>query len=304
MKLLIIFLFIFLANSNIFYISPSVCSNNCDGSENSPFKTILEGLSLLNSQGGGELVLLPGKYENNVNIGLNITNKDYFIYSKAPNTVTIDCGSANFGFRFYNGKYKIANLTFNNCKPPQSLTNQIDKNGGALLFYKSQIELTSLTFTKNSVFSTFNGGAVAIMIGSAIIKNCKFLENNNALLGGALYMEKASVDIQDSIIINDNVVSENGGGLYANYSSVKIDGGNITNNYILNSNGQKEQSQLGCYFSDFNLSKNTYYGNGVSCTNCTIIVDNNNICSKSSFWVLLQFNYVLIFVFFMVFNIF
>lgn len=296
MKKFIIFLIILAAECTIIYISPSICTNNCDGSETSPFKTILEGVSLLNPQGGGELVLLPGKYESNSDFGLNITNKEYFIYSKAPNTVTIDCGSENFGLRFYNGKYKIANLSFNNCKPPLSLTNQIDKNGGALLFYKSQIELTSLTFTKNSVPPTFNGGAIAFMFGSGIINNCRFLQNNNALLGGALYMEKASIDIQDSIVINDNIASKSGGGLFANYSSIKINGGNITGNYIQNSSSQKLQSQIGCYFSDFNISQNVSYGNEVSCTNCTIIADNKNICFRSSFRGLLQFTYVLIFI--------
>ena len=171
------------------YVSADSECDPCDGSEISPYSTIQQGLD---NSGSNILKILSGTYTGSGNVNLVLTQSWKVITTQHPHDSSqtiIDCQNNAWGIYMKSGAYSIIGLTIKNCIAT-TRDNVINKN------HRNQ---------------TLGGALFIESVGSAKnIGNCTF-ENNEADIGGAMYINSASVILQNVVIQNNNAHNYSGG---------------------------------------------------------------------------------------------
>ena len=131
-----------------------------------------------------------------------------------------------------NGGFPI----FENCLFKDNEWGSGDRQGGAMEIHNSSAIIRNTEFQGNGNDSEYDGGAIYIHSNNennednVEITNCQFLENgtnNGNTYGGAIYLSKTGLDIQNSYFY-DNDANNQGGAIY-------IASNTYNNTYISNS---------------------------------------------------------------------
>ena len=191
-----------LSEDNYLYISPLAFYDNtsinytCDGSMESPFTTIQDGLDAADDE--TIIVLTDGIYSGEGNINIQLYDKYRRIESENGylNTI-IDCENEGFGIAIVKGTVLISGLTIENC-------NGITRELHNMTFGNGTLSASSSNYTL--------GGGLWIENSYTKITDCK-LDSNVAQLGGGLYGYSSSIKLENTIVSN-NEASYLGGGCF------------------------------------------------------------------------------------------
>eukprot|EP01091_Cochliopodium_minus_P007489 TRINITY_DN17377_c0_g1_i1.p1 TRINITY_DN17377_c0_g1~~TRINITY_DN17377_c0_g1_i1.p1 ORF type:complete len:506 (+),score=150.23 TRINITY_DN17377_c0_g1_i1:1-1518(+) len=256
-----------------YYVNPTQVNNTfCTIDE--PCKTIANALLYANS--GDTIVLLAGTYNGrgNRNLQVNdlslniqadkgygsviiddmgsISNDSFILFNNtmANTTITINIE----GLIFQNWKESI--LRFDNRgKSDVTINNSLfwkntAVNGAAINANATNFFLTNSNF--NQMYSSNDGGAAKINIGSLSMSNCSFILNR-ARVGGALSLSSAA-SLVDSKFLNNTATY--GGAIAASANSLSI----VNNTFKFNC-GFAEGGALYSFSASFIVRNSIGFGN-------------------------------------------
>ena len=193
-------------NDTYIYVNPdNVCEPDnanitlnytCDGSMEFPFSTIQDALDV--AHGGAVIILQDGTYTGSGNKNLEIYDGYRRIYGEnnAFDTV-LDCENDGFGIAFNKGTFFLSRVTIQNCVAIERRLYNLSLGNGT---------------ATPSVTNRTIGGALWIENAYAKISDCR-LKGNSAELGGALYSYSTTVELERSVVW-DNEAGGVGGALF------------------------------------------------------------------------------------------
>eukprot|EP01130_Rhizamoeba_saxonica_P016585 TRINITY_DN7694_c0_g1_i1.p1 TRINITY_DN7694_c0_g1~~TRINITY_DN7694_c0_g1_i1.p1 ORF type:complete len:302 (+),score=59.45 TRINITY_DN7694_c0_g1_i1:15-920(+) len=236
------------------YIDPTTnCNNTCDGSFDSPFETIQQGLD---ANQGSSMVLLPGVYKGEGNHDLVVNSRFLEIESAdgAEDTL-LDCEGQTGAFHLSSATITLKGFTIKNCvKDKDEETGLILHSGGAIFANSSFLKLIDMVFKSNEASK---GGTLYFENQSVEIYNSTF-EDNSAEHGGIVFLKSANLKMYNPQ--QEDHSAENGDLIYCESAAVQL--------YDNIDNFMADYDQL-----DYNQREELYV-----CNDCSIVYDDIDFC--------------------------
>ena len=246
--------------------------NDGDGSINNPYKD----LTTSRLREGSTIHLANGEYELSAGRSLN---KVTIIGEDAGSTVIKYTGSSIGKFTVDAESYvTLQNVTFDGFNfdiegSTFQATNTVFKNSVAVPTESSATDLVNSATNSfgGTIYAYYYSGYYDTYYPLVVLENCTFI-NNTAEYGGAICMNKGSLDIVDSLFM-DNYAFNYGGAIAGLYDvSVKVKNSRFINDYSVSDAGGAIYL-LGSFLSASNVSFvncSSTFGPAVTSLNSTV----------------------------------
>ncbi len=240
-----------------YYFNSSADSDG-DGSIDTPYKDITltrlkEGSTI--HLANGEYTLNSGKSLNKVTIIGEDPEKTIIRYTGTTNgrfTVDVDSYTILQNITFIGFNFDVEGATF-------QATNTIFKNSEAFATYSSATDLVNSASNSfgGAIYAYFYSGSYDTYNPMVILDNCTFV-NNTAEYGGAIFMNMGTLDITNSLFVNNSAYNY-GGAIVGLYDvSIRVKNSKFINDFSVNDAG-------GAVY----LLRSQFSGNNLTITNCS-----------------------------------
>jgi len=202
----------------------SGCGSSCNGTQNSAYLSINQGLSYFST--GGTIVVNDGVYKGFGNKNLNVSSSYTTIVSvNGPSKTIIDCEGDGYAIDLFSGTFVISGFTIRNCyrhyqNPNRSFPAEGAYGGGALSIHSTYTRIYNVVLENNN--ATGLGGAIYIYSNSVEIYNTTITNNQVSGVGGGVFIASANLIISNDTVITGNKASQNGSDIFCISGSVEL----------------------------------------------------------------------------------
>ena len=207
--------------SNSFYVSANDGSDNNDGTETSPLKTIVHALTLVKDDGAVTTINLnPGVYSpssNGEHFPIVLPDNVHLIGDESENTVLDAEANANKEAATMIIK-EVENVTVANLTLTGGYSEGHGCTGGG-----------GLLLAANDMFNLDSEDGNNVLPSYPVIENV-IIENNHSHNGGGMAFFRVNGPVLNNVIVRNNTATAFGGGIFSFVSTMTMTGVTITGN--------------------------------------------------------------------------